>query len=302
MSQLTQTAEKAVYDALCNILSEIPPDTSKTRLRASIQDHAFDPELADVIQEYSLLNVKKTAVVLHENSVFSSKAIAQEYFNAAVQDVEDITDTGPDGPASIATETHLSAETSVPLSAQHNLLTKVQAELEAACFEFAKAKLPAVLDTNDWKCAEAAELNLIARALGKHSGHLPGVAELPEGMTAAKLLISMESIRHAAVHREYLKAKDLLVMLRDSESLLILFKDENRLASVRSLREKVNKCVVKLDEDEKNVLVRIAWNQPLHVPTETSLVYPTNPGKLSSKLYVYLAALPMTKPSDFYDF
>lgn len=271
---------------------------------------------------YGLPNVKKTALILHEKNVFSSKTIAQQYFQAAIQSAKgsldaapcdtasigkdmqlsaetkvppsaqhkgspNVTpcdptlthkeihpsaearvpplaqhkgspDVAPCDPASIDKEIQLSAETRVPLSAQHHLLAKVRLELEAACFEFARARMPAILEQNDWTCAEAAELNLIARALGKHQEHLPGVARLPKGVTAGKLLGAVGSIRHAAVHREYLKAKDLLAMLRDSESLLILFSNEIRLASMRSLREKVNKCITELDEDETDVKESIA--------------------------------------------
>ncbi|OAA60686.1 hypothetical protein ISF_05725 [Cordyceps fumosorosea ARSEF 2679] len=131
-------------------------------------------------------------------------------------------------------------------------------ELEAACFEFARAKMPAVLEKNDWTCAEATELNLIARALGKYQKPLPGVARLPRGVTAGKVLRAMENIRHAAVHREYLKAKDLWAMLRDGESLLILLKNEGRLASMKSLREEVTKYILKLKEDETDVKESIA--------------------------------------------
>ncbi|KAJ4161512.1 uncharacterized protein LMH87_007550 [Akanthomyces muscarius] len=258
MSQSQQEAQKAVYDALCVVLGEISDNASKTKLRARIQDHAAEPRLADVIQAYGLVNVKKTAVLLYQRDVFSSKTIAQEYFQAATEVAEGSPDAAPQDPAPADEEIQLSAETRVPLSAQHHLLAKVQFELEAACFEFARAKTPAILEQNGWTCVEAVELNLIAKALGKHQEHLPGVAGLPKGVTAGKLLGAMESIRHAAVHREYLKATELLAMLRYGESLLIMLENESRLASMRSLREEVSKCIFELDGDETDVKESIA--------------------------------------------
>ncbi|KAJ6781955.1 hypothetical protein PWT90_02020 [Aphanocladium album] len=280
MSQPQQEAEKAVYDALCVVLNEISDCTSKTKLKARIHDHAAEPRLADVIQAYGLGRVQKTAASLHKKDVFSSKTIAQQYFQAAIQVAEGSLDPAPRDPAPCDPaprdpapcdpapcdpaprnpappdkEMQLSAETRLPLSAQHHLLARVQFELEAACFEFARANIPAILEQNDWTCVEAAELNLIAKALGKHQEHLPGVVGLSEG---ASILAAVESIRHAAVHREYLKAKDLLAMLRDGESLLILLDNESRLASMRSLREQVSKCIFALDDDETEVKKSIA--------------------------------------------
>lgn len=118
------------------------------------------------------------------------------------------------------------------------------------------------MEENNWTYAEAIELNRITRALSKYQEHLPGVARLSEGVTVGKLLGAMESIRHAAVYREYLKAKDLLAMLRDSENLLILLKNENYLAFIRSLREEINKYIIKLDKDKANIKesIIIAYN------------------------------------------
>lgn len=258
MSNRNHTAEKAVYDALSSVFNEIPADRSKTKLKADMQTHSSDPELADIIGTYGLLNVKKTALLLHKNDVFSSKPVAQEYFKTAIQDGESSPATALCTPAPADKETVISTETRVPLSAQHLLLTKVQVELEAACFEFAKAKVPVNLKENDWTCAEAVELNLIARELGKHQQHLPGVLALSKDATIGKLLRSMESIRHANVHREYLNAKDLLVMLKDSEDLLILLKDEKRISSIMDLRRAVNTCIIELDGDETNIKESIA--------------------------------------------
>ncbi|TQV98911.1 hypothetical protein IF1G_02991 [Cordyceps javanica] len=323
MSQPQQQAEKAVYDALCVVLNGISDRTSKKKLKARINDHATEPRLADVIQAYGLERVQNTAALLQKKDVFSSKIIAQQYFQAAIQvaagdpnpaprdpapcdpaprdpaprdpaprdpaprdpapcdaspcdaspcdaspcdaspcdaspcDASPC-DPAPRNPAPPDKEMQLSAGTRLPLCAQHYLLAKVQFELEAACFEFARAKIPAILEKNDWTCVEAAELNLIAKALGKHQEHLPGVLGLSEGASAGKILGAVESIRHAAVHREYLKATDLLAMLRDGESLLILLDDESRLASMRSLREQVSKCIFELDDDETEVKESIA--------------------------------------------
>ena len=153
---------------------------------------------------------------------------------------------------------HISTSTRLPYPAQHTLLVGIQRELEMACFQFAGGYMPSILAKHGWNCPEAAELDQLAKELGKRHKELPGATANPSTLSTPKIWKDVEDIRHIAVHREELNAKDVVAKLLCAERLLVLLADEERLASMRSLRKRVTEHLIELDSHEKDAKQRVA--------------------------------------------
>ncbi|KAL4722879.1 hypothetical protein ACLX1H_010119 [Fusarium chlamydosporum] len=90
-----------------------------------------------------------------------------------------------------------------PLRTQHLILRRIQTILEHICFDFAGENMPDILESMQWECPEAGELNIWMCHLKKKSIQLEHLAR-SDGVEfpLSSLLSSGKQIRHLAVHRQ----------------------------------------------------------------------------------------------------
>ena len=80
--------------------------------------------------------------------------------------------------------------------------------------------MPDLLEQRQWDCSEAIELNKWAQAVVKQIPKLPshcfGDLSAYTSMPLAQVLMSVEKLRHAAVHRLHTTAKGISEMIRSA--------------------------------------------------------------------------------------
>jgi len=107
-----------------------------------------------------------------------------------------------------------------PYKAQHQLLSRTQRLLEECCYAFTEQWLPDVLEQRQWDCPEAIELNtwtyVVSKRLKKLPSHCFGDLGSEPSMSLSKVLISINDLRHAAVHRVRTTAKGISEMIRSA--------------------------------------------------------------------------------------
>ncbi|KAG9250635.1 uncharacterized protein F5Z01DRAFT_350647 [Emericellopsis atlantica] len=140
----------------------------------------------------------------------------------------------------------------VDYSTQHRVLTCTQFLLEQACFDFAKRTFPSILEENGWDCAEALELNLMAKALSARPRGPSSSLKLKSKPIQGCIDIISE-IRHAAVHRHRLSAKTLDQHLHTAVDLLEAFDDRGRLEQIKKLSDKIRFLLLQLDLDSNTI-------------------------------------------------
>ena len=116
-----------------------------------------------------------------------------------------------------------------PYKIQHQVLTKTQRLLEESCYSFTAHWLPELLDQRQWDCPEAIELNKWTHVVVKYLSKLP--SHCFEGFDSdpptslANILISINTLRHSAVHRLHTTAKGILEMIRSATSFARALRD-----------------------------------------------------------------------------
>lgn len=139
-----------------------------------------------------------------------------------------------------------------PFVPGHRILKEAQSILEKACFDFAKKAMPDILQWKQWACAEAAELNLWAKVLKMHEGVLVGTEHKPVLLSKDVFYKSIANIRHMAVHRIPVAARELDKLLVDGEALACLLGDKAALSKLSNIRSEV-KRIISIMEDHRNV-------------------------------------------------
>lgn len=137
----------------------------------------------------------------------------------------------------------------------HKILIKTQEVLELACFRFAESAMPEILEKRKWYCPESAELNLWSAEFAKRlkkfgkmsSKNFSPLRPLEE------LFPSIAQIRHHAVHRIPVTAKELEHFMADGETLMQLFEDKTATAVMSRARSEIRKAAVEM-ENRKNML------------------------------------------------
>ncbi|KAI0912220.1 hypothetical protein F4823DRAFT_582210 [Ustulina deusta] len=139
-----------------------------------------------------------------------------------------------------------------PLRTQDRILTHVQRLLEKACFDFGRRAMPEVLETRQWDCPEAAELNKWVPELRLRQGELfGGLGEIAQPHD--QLLRSLADLRHTAVHRVRINARSLELFLLNAEKFTALLGDATRREMLAKLRLNAREVIGKL-ECNKRVL------------------------------------------------
>lgn len=168
------------------------------------------------------------------------------------QDKKSLADT--DAPATALKRPEFSkAMLNISYEAQYHLLVYTQGLLENACFDFARASFPDILHKNAWDCPAAIELNLFIKELGERKAlglHNPKtITQLLKG----SFLSSICDIRHDAVHRHRLSSNDIDGMLEKAVQFLNGIRDNQRAEWLERLWRDVQKTLLQLDTDEKDV-------------------------------------------------
>lgn len=137
----------------------------------------------------------------------------------------------------------------------HSILIKTQEVLESACFRFAENAMPDILEKRDWQCPESAELNLWAveflkrlKSFGKRAYRAPSPSK-----PLKELLPSIAQIRHHAVHRIPVTAKELEQFMVDGETLAQIFEDQSAIDVMSRAKDQVQKAAAEM-ENRKNML------------------------------------------------
>lgn len=163
----------------------------------------------------------------------------------------------------------LSASTSVnvpplfpvylPLPTQHQLLGHLQTLLETACFDFARRKLPDLLEARGWKYAESVELNLWADVFKKRPALFPDKDFLRKPFH--DLLHSIANIRHTAVHRVSVTARGILQFIVDAETMAHLLGEEAHINKICRLRRDAQSTMEELEQNKH--LLRLKLDETL---------------------------------------
>lgn len=137
----------------------------------------------------------------------------------------------------------------------HSILIKTQEVLESACFRFAEKAMPEILQKREWHCPESAELNLWAveflkrlKVFGKRAFRAPSPSK-----PLKELLPSIAQIRHHAVHRIPVTAKELEQFMLDGETLAQIFEDQSAIDVMSRAKHQVQKAAAEM-ENRKNML------------------------------------------------
>lgn len=137
----------------------------------------------------------------------------------------------------------------------HSILIKTQEVLESACFRFAERAMPEILQKREWYCPESAELNLWAVEFLKRLktfGKMASTPALPS-RPLKELLPSIAQIRHHAVHRIPVTAKELEQFMVDGEILAQIFEDQTAINVMSRAKDQVQKAAAEM-ENRKNML------------------------------------------------
>ncbi|KAL2285582.1 hypothetical protein FJTKL_07613 [Diaporthe vaccinii] len=137
----------------------------------------------------------------------------------------------------------------------YKILVKTQEILEIACFRFAEKAMPEILENREWHCPESAELNLWAIEFLKR---LVKFEKMPsrafsQSKPLNELFTSIMQIRHHAVHRIPVTAKELEEFMADGETLVRLFEDHTAIAMMSRASSEVHKAAAEM-ENQKNLL------------------------------------------------
>jgi hypothetical protein len=115
--------------------------------------------------------------------------------------------------------------------------------------------MPEILEMRKWHCPESAELNLWAKQFSKRQvkfEKMPSKAST-SSRPLKEVLSSIAQIRHHAVHRIPVTAKELERFMVDGETLVQLFEDDTAIPVMSRARIEVHKAATEL-ENKKNML------------------------------------------------
>ncbi|XPS68288.1 hypothetical protein M3J09_000580 [Ascochyta lentis] len=131
----------------------------------------------------------------------------------------------------------------LPAKSQRQLLSKVQDDLEHACFRFGQRKMVRELQKQAWDSPECVELN-IWMGLFRSKGNLFDAERMAGlGKPFPDLLSSIAQIRHTAVHRLRVTTGRTELFLADAEALAVLLADESCARQLSRLRRETHLIV-----------------------------------------------------------
>lgn len=128
----------------------------------------------------------------------------------------------------------------LPYQTQHLILTKTQSLLESCCFDFSVHWLPDVLQRKRWDCPEALELSEWTKIAVNYLPKLPSNCFSPQPQTSTQsIFLSVNKLRHIAVHRRSTTIEGILELLRSSITFANLLNDNARELQLEMLHTDV---------------------------------------------------------------
>lgn len=116
----------------------------------------------------------------------------------------------------------------IPYKIQHLVLTRTQHLLEECCYNFTAQWMPELHEQRNWDCPEAIELNTwtyaVVERLGKFPANCFEAFDNPK-MPLDDVLISINKLRHSAVHRLPTTAKGISELIRSAVRFATVLRD-----------------------------------------------------------------------------
>jgi len=145
----------------------------------------------------------------------------------------------------------------VPYKVQHVVLTRTQSLLEECCYDFTAQWLPELLEQRRWDCPEAIELNkwtyIVVKRLDKLPYHRSQAFANDNAISLTNTIISINKLRHSAVHRLPTTAKGILEMIRSATGFARTLRDSTREQQLNELHTELESKIRAL-ELNKNFL------------------------------------------------
>lgn len=131
-----------------------------------------------------------------------------------------------------------------PFVPGHRIIERTQSVLERACFDFTLQAMPDVLRGSRWPCAEAVELNLWVKEVHRRQkGGLVDAGNKIGLLSRVDFCESIAKIRHTAVHRDTVTAREMEKFLADGETLATMLGDKAALAKLSSMRSAAKRTI-----------------------------------------------------------
>ncbi|KAH7111809.1 hypothetical protein B0J11DRAFT_190976 [Dendryphion nanum] len=169
------------------------------------------------------------------------------------------------------TYTSLSHLVCLPFVVHHQLLVTTQETLEKACYAFAEKSLGGVLQREGWECAEAVELNRWTDVFQIYQNEFNPEGLKRIGMPFHDLLGAVTKLRHTAVHRIHITAKEVSELVYRAELLAILLQEEAYVQKISDLRSKTETMVDKLEKHKVSLESRLAETRRLFASKKADL-------------------------------
>ena len=120
----------------------------------------------------------------------------------------------------------------IPFKTQHLVLNKTQQLLEECCYDFSTQWMPELLKQRRWDCPEAIELNKWTHSVVNRLDKLPQSCSSAfaddSRSSVASCLISINKLRHSAVHRLPTTAKGISEMIHSAIRFARVLRDSAR--------------------------------------------------------------------------
>lgn len=140
----------------------------------------------------------------------------------------------------------------LPFITGHQIIVELQTILEQACFNFARNTMPEVLETKDWSCPAAVELNTWVKVFRQQEQYLFQAPPVDVAIDHS-FYKSLCDIRHTAVHRLPMTAAGIDKCLRDGEVLVTLLDDNAAVSRLSAMRRELQHAIAEM-EDHKCML------------------------------------------------
>lgn len=145
----------------------------------------------------------------------------------------------------------------LPFNTHHLMLSRAQAILEYACFQFAKERMPDILQRRQWHCPKAGELNLWVAEFRKHISTFVSSIDNPGGDDISACLHLATRIRHIAVHRELVETPFLETLMSSALRLCEMLGNAQALTQMMSIWECAQVQIRGLESLRREIVVEL---------------------------------------------
>jgi hypothetical protein len=145
----------------------------------------------------------------------------------------------------------------LPFSTNHLILSRVQAILEYACFQFAEERMPDILENRRWHCPKAGELNLWVAEFRKQIGTFMSNIDNPGGHDISACFHLATRIRHIAVHRELVDTPFLETLIKNALALCKILGNTQALTQMGSIWECAKVQIKELESLRHEIVVEL---------------------------------------------